>query len=358
MDNCTNDIRNKQVINFIISDRYRVLRHIVFLTGLMLSLLDTHIVNEFTGIYKYLCLICIYVVYVTLFYVNMYVLVPLFFFDARYILYLLLLIILILGGIGLIWYVLNYYFEVPRIPYAKGRTIVNSFYGGTMVSIPAILTTTTVKLFQRWTMDNRRISELNDLTLRMELNGLRNQINPHFLFNMLNNVKALIRTDPQTARVVLVKFSEFLRYQLYENDEEKTTLSAEIKFLSNFLSLETIRRDNLSVSLSKEPDNATVDNVLIPPNLFTTFVENAVKYSVNVTGAQAFINIHVSVTNQRLHFRCSNSRSADSPARKGKSGGLGLANISRRLELLYRDNYMLDIKFTDTVYTVDLIIPI
>jgi LytS/YehU family sensor histidine kinase len=102
---------------------------------------------------------------------------------------------------------------------------------------------------QRWTKDNARMAELSNITLNMELNELRNQINPHFLFNMLNNVKALIRTDPEKATTVIMKLSEFLRYQLYENTEEKTSLVTELNFLSNFLNLEKIRRDNLSISI-------------------------------------------------------------------------------------------------------------
>ncbi len=85
------------------------------------------------------------------------------------------------------------------------------------ICLPIILTTTTFKLFKRWLEDNKRISELKNLALTTELISLKNQIQPHFLFNMLNNVKALIRKDPIMATEVIIKLSDFLRYQLYEN---------------------------------------------------------------------------------------------------------------------------------------------
>jgi LytS/YehU family sensor histidine kinase len=216
-----------------------------------------------------------------------------------------------------------------------------------------------VKLLQRWTKDSERMAELSNITLNMELNELRNQINPHFLFNMLNNVKALIRNDPEKATTVIMKLSEFLRYQLYENTEEKTALVGELNFISNFLNLEKIRRDNLSIGIDNKTDVRSAGAVFIPPNLFTTFVENAVKHSINISGKEAWIRISIAIEDRSLHFMCSNSKDAIAsvPTDK-KSSGLGLANIKRRLELLYQDKYTLKINATDATYTVNLIIPV
>ncbi|MCJ7932348.1 MAG: histidine kinase [Chryseobacterium sp.] len=224
--------------------------------------------------------------------------------------------------------------------------------------IPIILTTTTVKLLQKWINDNKKINELSNLTLNMELNELRNQINPHFLFNMLNNVKALIRTDPEKASVVIVKFSEFLRYQLYESGEEKTLLTSEIDFLSNFLNLEKIRRENFSFEIHTEADRRTINTCFIPPNLFTTFVENAVKHSIDISGKESYITIEIGIENKELHFKCVNSRNLDYSVLDKKSSGLGLANIKRRLELLYHTTFELRIDSGDEEYTVNLKIPI
>jgi two-component system, LytTR family, sensor kinase len=202
------------------------------------------------------------------------------------------------------------------------------------------------------------MAELWKITLNMELNGLRNQINPHFLFNMLNNVKALIRTDPEKATTVIMKLSEFLRYQLYENSEEKTSLVAELNFLSNFLNLEKIRRDNLSINIDT-PEARTMTTVFLPPNLFTTFVENAVKHSVDISSQEAWVKISIAINDGNLHFICSNSKGAVAPVpTDNKNSGLGLANIKRRLELLYAGKHSLEIKSTENEYTVNLTIPV
>jgi LytS/YehU family sensor histidine kinase len=289
-------------------------------------------------------------------YINIYVLVPFFFFRGWYILYLVLLVIVVITGLSAISYILDIYFLEHRISYRPKE--IQGYYEGIVISICVVLVTTTVKLLQRWTKDNERIAELNNLTLRMELNELKNQINPHFLFNMLNNVKALIRTDPEKASAVIVKLSEFLRFQLYENNEDKTLLTSEINFLSNFINLEKIRRDNLSVSLESNADQRVLSSVFVPPNVFTTFVENAIKHSVDITDAATYINIRIEIENKMLRFTCSNSVSREHQVADKKNSGLGLANIKRRLELLYGDGYRLDIVAADNKYTITLIIPI
>lgn len=352
------ELKNKQIINFLSEDRYRFLRHAGFLLGLFVLFYYSDFSNQFTGIYKYYRLLCVYTVFIVMFYVNMYLLVPLFFFKAKYILYLTLVVCLVLTGLFITGHILKS-LEPHRIhwsPELYKKT--KSYYEGAIITVPIIMLTTTVKLLQRWIQDNERISALNELTLHMELNELKNQINPHFLFNMLNNVKALIRTNPEKASIVILKLSEFLRYQLYENNEKKTALSSEMNFISNFLNLEKIRRDNFNFQLQNQADESTFRSVFIPPNLFTTFVENAVKHSVDISGSAAYINIDIAIENERLHFSCTNSKSQDDVLADQKYSGLGLINIKRRLELLYQQEYELELKSEDHQYAIHLTIPV
>ena len=349
MGHDTQHLKNKQVINFLVEGRYRWARHAALLLGFLALIGISGFPRQFEGVYRYYSILSTYIIYVLMFYINMYVLVPVFFFKARYILYLALVTLLVMTGLGTVKYLISTYLEPHRIH--KTMTNFNTFTG-TVISIAIILVTTTVKLMQRWTKDNARMAELSNITLNMELNELRNQINPHFLFNMLNNVKALIRTDPEKATTVIMKLSEFLRYQLYENTEEKTSLVTELNFLSNFLNLEKIRRDNLSISIDNKTDARTAGTVFIPPNLFTTFVENAVKHSVDISGQKAWIRISIGIEDRNLHFICSNSTVAMVQTDK-KNSGLGLANIKRRLELLYPDKHRLQINATDAIYTVN-----
>ena len=356
MSNDRENLKTRQLINFLIEDRYRVLRHATLLLGMLAGLYDSNFSNAYSGYYKYYSIFSAYIAFITMFYINVYVLVPYFFFKGRYVLYLVLLVIVVMAGLSSMSYILNTHLGAYRIPESPKQ--IQDFYEGTVISICVIMVTTTVKLLQRWAKDNQRIAELNNLTLRMELNELRNQINPHFLFNMLNNVKALIRTNPELATTVIIKLSEFLRFQLYENSEDKTLLTSEINFLSNFVNLEKIRRDNLSVTIESKMDQQTMRSVFVPPNLFIMFVENAIKHSVDITDKDTYIKMQFEIANNKLHFSCTNSISPVYSVSDKKSSGLGLVNIKRRLELLYQGEYTLDITATDNVYTVDLTIPV
>ncbi|MBK1897059.1 sensor histidine kinase [Chryseobacterium paridis] len=345
------------VIDFLVEDRYKLLRHLVFLIFFFGLLYNASFWHVFAEDYQYYVLGYIYVCLLIMVYINIYILVPLFFFKTHYIAYVILLILLGVIGLKVIGYGFNHYFLAHRIIEIP-KNNKGGLYEGVMMCIPIILTTTTVKLLQKWTKDNKRIVELSNLTLNMELNELRNQMNPHFLFNMLNNVKALIRTDPEKASTVIVKLSEFLRYQLYENGEEKTLLVSEIEFLSNFLNLENIRRENFSFEIHSETDKRLLNSTFIPPNLFTSFVENAVKHSVDISGEKSWVKIHIEIQNQKLHFLCSNSQNPDFPISSVNYSGLGLANIKRRLELLYNDTHHLNITSTEKEYTIKLTIPV
>jgi hypothetical protein len=351
------NLKTRQLINILVDSRYRVFRHAALLLGLLMLLYSADFSHTYPGYYKYYSLFSAYIIFISMFYINMYVLVPHFFFKGQYILYFALLVVLVMAGLSSVSYFLNSYLGVHRnleekFDYSQG------FYEGTVVSICVILVTTTLKLLQRWAEDTERISELKNLTLRMELNELRNQINPHFLFNMLNNVKSLIRTNPEMATTVVMKLSEFLRFQLYENSEDKTLLVSEITFISNFLNLEQIRRDSLLVSIENKIDSQTSRNVFVPPNLFIMFVENAVKHCVDVTDREAYIHISFAVDDNMLQFRCANSVGTSPILSEHKSSGLGLVNIKRRLALLYQDRHKLDILQTKDEYTVTLMIPL
>jgi len=175
---------------------------------------------------------------------------------------------------------------------------------------------------------------------------------------MLNNVKALTRTDPEKASAVIVKLSEFLRYQLYENGEEKTLLISEIDFLSNFLNLEKIRRENFSFDINAATESRTIKSTFIPPNLFTTFVENAIKHSLDISSKMCYVKIDISVENKILHFTCTNSMNPSLTVSNANYSGLGLANIKRRLELLYGNTFSLEITSGEKEYTVNLKIPV
>jgi sensor histidine kinase YesM len=355
----TIEVQDTKVIRFITDDKYRLLRHIVLLLGMLAILSYSKDVTEYRGSFRLLKVLFIYIPLVFMCYVNINILVPVFFFKGRYVIYFALLILLVILSLSAISNVLDIFFPNKSTFDPHRDDAGRGFYESIVILIPIILVTTMIKLFQRWMKDNQRINELNNINFNMELNELRNQMNPHFLFNMLNGIKSLVRTDPDKAAIVIVKLSEFLRYQLYENNDERTLLKSEINFLSNFLDLETIRRDNLSVKISSDTDCSIIKSIFLPPNLFTTFVENAVKHSVNINGKESFVHVNINVKDNMLYFSCVNSKDPNYiPSASEKSSGLGLGNIKRRLELLYGDNYTLDINSTEIKYEIKLSIPL
>ena len=352
MDNICN--RNHQYIALLTEDRYRVLRHIIVLISIFTLAFFSGEKKEYASPYDYYGALMGTSIFIAIFYINMYLLVPHLFFKTKYVLY--IIVILLLTGLALVGMdaLQRYLFAAYRI--AKDDRPISALISKTVQLSLITLVSTSLKLFQRWIKDNQRIYELNNLTLSMELTGLKNQINPHFLFNMLNNVNVLIKTNPEKASTVVLKLSEFLRYQLYENDEEETSLMSETEFLSNFLNLENIRRDNFSFRIDTDIQNSF--NIFIPPNLFTVFVENAIKHSVDIEGGETYVLISLRAANKQLHFTCVNSTPAETDHFASQSGGLGLVNIKRRLNLLYKDTYQLTMTDTKKEYIVNLTIPL
>lgn len=360
MKDNTLEVQDTKVIRFITENKYKFLRHVVLLVGIFIIIFYTNWLSEYSGIYKYYRLLCVSGVLITMFYINMNILVPRFFFKGQYIVYLLLLLVLVVTSLAFMSSILSTFMDSDNIMSHQHHSDGDGgSYDSIIILFPIILVTTMIKLFQRWMRDNQKITELNNIAFTMELNELRNQINPHFLFNMLNGIKSLVRIDPEKATIVIMKLSEFLRYQLYENNGERTLLKSEINFISNFLDLEKLRRDNLSMEITNDTESQIINSVFLPPNLFTTFVENAVKHSVDIHGAESFVRINIKINGDDLYFNCINSKDPDyRPSSNEKSSGLGLGNIKRRLELLYGTNYTLAIASTDTKYEVKLIIPL
>lgn len=361
------DYRDKKVLDFFIEKRYRLKRHLLFLTVFLLLLYGGSSVETYGTPYGYYVGAAVYIIFIIMFYVNMYVLVPYFLFRSKYVGYAVFLIFLAILGVQILSYLHeNYFITYMNQDFVEAHKLMHNeinrrtdLYGVIIVCASLISVSTTIKLLQRWLKDNERITELKNITFDMEMNELKNQISPHFLFNMLNNVKALIRTNPEMANTVIIRLSEFLRYQLYENSSEKTLLASEIEFLSNFLNLEQIRKDNFKVEIENNIDKKTLNNTFISPGLFTVFIENAIKHSVNPNGDETYVKIIIEIKDTKLHFVCVNSKTQENHfASKSKSNGLGLANIKRRLELLYRNDYQLHITSNKNEYIVNLEIPL
>ena len=224
---------------------------------------------------------------------------------------------------------------------------------GSLLSLGMIITSTSVyTLFQGWTEYSKKISELETSTKEAELQQLKSQINPHFLFNTINNANIKVEKEPQKSFEMITKLEELLRYQLTETTHDKVILKDDISFFNDYLELEGTRRNRFSYSIKADND---VYGLEVYPLLFISFVENAVKHSLAIKG-EAIINLAFTKENNLLHFYCENTKPTVSV--KHKSGGLGLKNVKRRLELLYDNDYTLEIKDLENSYIVNLYLKI
>lgn len=189
---------------------------------------------------------------------------------------------------------------------------------------------------------------LENANLNAEVNFLKSQINPHFLFNTLNSIYAQAHSRSDKTEFSILKLSELLRYVLYDSGESKVPLTKDIQYINNYISLQKIRLS------SKVKINYTVSgnlgNCTIAPLLLITFIENSFKHGISYTHAST-INIEIHVFEETLTLLISNpvvERNSFAP------GGLGLKNVTRRLELLYPGKYLLDIHHDDFLHVVNL----
>ena len=210
-----------------------------------------------------------------------------------------------------------------------------------------------VKLAKKWFESRRRQEVLEKEKLATELNFLRHQFNPHFLFNTINSIFFLIRKDPDTASVALAKFSELLRYQLYECADERIPLSRELEYLHHFIELEKLRQENELAVKSNLYDSAS-GTWMIAPFILMPFVENAFKHVSREPAQVNWIHIQSQLENDMLVFTVSNSTSSDKVNDLMRDSGIGLDQVKRRLTLLYPGTYELEILKSDNRFDVRL----
>ncbi|WP_281232785.1 sensor histidine kinase [Flavobacterium gelatinilyticum] len=330
------------MLQLIISKKYRLCRHLILIVFSIIVLYYSP--PEYTEPYESYSRMVTFFQILLLAYSNMYFFVPMFLFRKKYLSYGLF----VLTGMIISFFIHEtacHYFRPNLLPHEDDS--INFFTFSFMIMV-LIIASAAVKLFQRWIYDAQLIYDLELAKTNAELEQLKNQINPHFLFNMLNNANVLIEDDPKKASQVLMKLSDLLRYQLYDSSRDKVLLTSEIHFLEDFLNLEKVRRDNFNVLISKEGE---LSGVQVPPLLFISFVENAVKHN-NDSAKSSYVNLFFDVRHDELFFKCINSK----PVAKAvsRSGGLGLANIKRRLELLFPSSHVLKIDDNLETYSVTL----
>ncbi len=189
---------------------------------------------------------------------------------------------------------------------------------------------------------------LENANLNAEVTFLKSQINPHFLFNTLNGIYSQAHAKSENTEHSILKLSDLLRYILYESGEDKVELSKDIQYLNNYIDLQKIRLSS-KVKIDYQVNGET-SGKRIAPLLLITFVENAFKHGISYINSST-ITIHIRIFEQTLTMLVSN------PVIEPSSfvhGGLGLKNVTRRLDLLYPSKYCLDIAYDDHLHIVNL----
>lgn len=349
--------KNDILLDLLIDRKYRFLRHIFTVVvvmacfGLLGAFKDP---KEHSGYYDLAVSLFTGILFLSMLYANLYFLMAKLIVRKRYLSYVFSTVVLMSAVFGILKFFIVVVAGPHRIEAPQQEVpVIIEFAVVFFLLIPPLLCSTALKLFQMWAIENERIAVLEKKAHASELDALRNQINPHFLFNMLNNINTLIYTKPDVATQIVVKLSDFLRHLLYENAHQKVFLASEVKFLDDFLKLESIRRDNFTYEIGTDANCSR--GIQIPPNIFITFVENAVKHSRD-TSAATYVRISLAADANMLFFTVSNTKPKHRKPRQ--ESGLGLANIKRRLELLYNHNYDLEILENEVTYTLNLKLPI
>ncbi|HEY2581078.1 MAG TPA: histidine kinase [Mucilaginibacter sp.] len=293
-------------------------------------------------------------------YFNLYFLIPRFLEKDRYIEYISYLVLTIIICAALIvpgYYITSYLYggTVETVYRVHGP---NKFYqlfkeDPLRSTIACTTLAMSIKLTKNWIQTERRQRQLEKEKLETELKFLKYQFNPHFLFNSINSIFFLIHKNPDMASESLAKFSELLRHQLYECNENQIPLSKEIAYLENFIELEKLRQ-NEDVEVNFEVNALQTDHLGIAPFILMTFVENAFKHISRHSEKSNWIVIKLTVDKLHLDLFVANSKSPGDMTQVVNYGGIGLKNVQRRLDLVYPENYKLDIKNEDDRFEVRL----
>lgn len=207
-----------------------------------------------------------------------------------------------------------------------------------------------VSVFTDYLYVVRKVQRLEIIKAQQEIFLLKSQINPHFLFNTLNSLYSLARVKSDKTEVAILQLSELMRYLMEISKRELVLLSDEIRFISSYIEMEKLRLNSDAVcTFQVSPEE--YKPYKIPPLLLLPFVENAFKHGAEQNTGKIRIEAYLSIQNDGLFFEIANATSLPATA---TNSGTGIENIKKRLDLIYKTNYQLDIKQTDTTYTVKL----
>jgi sensor histidine kinase YesM len=285
-------------------------------------------------------------------YAGMYILVPKYFNNRRYVLFAVGSILVVLASAAFIHITMLVVLSVTKPgfmeqypPFAFYRYVVMANVYTTAIFIAA-------KVVRDKLRHDRIQRQVEQEQLRNELRFLKSQINPHFLFNAINSIYVLIKKDADLAAHTLAKFSDMLRFQLYECNADEISIDKEILYLQNYISLEQLRKGkNLKVGFEVD---AGVHSFGLAPLLLIPFVENAFKHVSACPHRENYVHTRLDYTGNVFSLMVENTVDKSAVVEEDMPGGIGQQNVKRRLALLYPDKHTLEITEKDGIYKVSL----
>ncbi|MBO4482703.1 MAG: histidine kinase [Prevotella sp.] len=292
---------------------------------------------------------------IVVYFVNFYLLGPYLFFKRRNWWFVICNIVLILGLNSRFFL---FYFNRPNIPHVHhmpgmdSRMWIGVFSGFLMFFVLNCVMAAIaigIRHFVRIRQIKQQLKEEKAKNTEAELAWLKNQINPHFLFNTLNNISSLTQIDSDAAQDAIAQLSDLLRYAMYETNKKMVPIDGEINFMRNFIDLMKLRcNEKTSINAEFNIENAQLE---VAPLLFISLIENAFKHGVS-SNRPSTIDIHLEEQADQLVFTCDNTNYPKNDTDRSGSG-IGLENTRRRLELVYHGRYEWEQNITpDNIYHV------
>ena len=289
-------------------------------------------------------------------YVNLYLLIPKFLKQKSYIFYVFWLIVLLSGSSFFVQFFLLYplrnVLHVSNNITGFDANIHSAFF---FISLIYVGLSSFLQLIKDWIAlqdVNYKLAQIEKQKIEAELNTLKGQLNPHFLFNSLNNIYSLALVKSDKVPDLILKLSDLMRHIIYESKENFIPLEKEIEFVDNFIALQEIRVSaNTDIRYQKTGE---APEAKIAPLLFEPFIDNAFKHGLPGNAERDFIHIHIEFSSHELFFTIKNNY-ADMGKWDKKHSGIGIANVKQRLALLYGpSDYSLKITNENNIHTVQL----
>jgi two-component system LytT family sensor kinase len=344
-----------RIYNFIFSDKiaFRILRHISFWVAwymyeVMLFLYNnSNVQNTFWLTLKVRCLklLVISPIGIIQCYIIVYWLIPVFLLQKKYMAFI----------CGVIISSVTVIFFVALLTYKKFDFLSTWVGIASYISrgVPIPLVFIMIKMLKTWYLKEKEKDTLIKENANAELQLLKAQVHPHFLFNTLNNIYFFILTNTKKAQGLVKKLEKILQYMITECDQPVVPLSREIDLINDYFELEKVRYDDLDIELKITGD---CTNKMIAPLLMIPFIENSFKHGTSKMLRDPWIKLFIQADDEILHFSLTNNKPNETIV--NKKNGIGLSNVKKRLELLYAKEHYLLIEPTINTFTVNMQIPL